>query len=187
MLPFGGFLAPLRTHPQLLPLLILMVLVMSGAGIVSPILSLYAATFSIGTTMIGMIITSFGVGRLLADLPAGVLSQRFGRKPLLMAGPAIIVVGVVQISKSCCATPPFVTLNVTFPAGIDVFESLNASSEGLPAVTVMTVFGTACFTGAFTWPSAGPCPRRATQPSHRRRRLQRARNPRKVVSGAWTI
>ncbi len=33
----------------------------------------------------------------------------------------------------------FVTLNVIVPAGIDeVFESLNASSEGLPAVAVMT-------------------------------------------------
>ena len=64
-------------------------------GFLAPILSLYACDFSVGTTMVGMIITTFGIGRLLADLPAGVLSQRFGRKPLSCAGPAFIVVGAI--------------------------------------------------------------------------------------------
>ena len=95
MLPLRGFLAPIRTHPELLPILLLLTLVMSGTGIVSPILSLYAATFQVGTTMVGMIVTTFGIGRLLADLPAGVLSQRFGRKPLLCAGPAILMAGAI--------------------------------------------------------------------------------------------
>ncbi len=95
MLSLRGFLAPIRAHPQLLPLMLLVALVMSGSGIVSPILSLYAQSFSVGTTMVGMIITTFGIGRLIADFPAGVLSQRFGRKPLLCAGSAFVVVGAV--------------------------------------------------------------------------------------------
>lgn len=91
----GNVFAPLRDHPHLLPFLMLICLVMSGMGILSPVLSLYAATFSVGSTMVGMLITLFGVGRLVADFPAGALSQRFGRKKLLVAGPGIIVIGSI--------------------------------------------------------------------------------------------
>ena len=52
--------------------------------------------------------------------------------------------GLVQTLKSCTSLPAFVTLNVTVPiAGTDFFESLNASSDGFPAVTLMTVMSLA--------------------------------------------
>jgi DHA1 family multidrug resistance protein-like MFS transporter len=76
-------------------ILVLVALVMSGNGLVAPILSVYAETFSVSSTMVGMIITIFGVARLFSNIPAGFLSQRFGRKPLLCLGPAIIVIGSV--------------------------------------------------------------------------------------------
>jgi MFS family permease len=84
----------LRTR-GIVPLLMLLTLVMSGTGIVSPVLSLYAREFGVGGTLIGMMITLYGVGRLLANLPAGVLSDRYGRKLFLCLGPAIIGVGAV--------------------------------------------------------------------------------------------
>ncbi len=87
------FLQPLRDHPQFAVMVVVTTFVMSGVGMVSPILSVYAATFSASATMAGMIITLFGVGRLIINLPAGILSQRFGEKPLLMAGPLILVIG----------------------------------------------------------------------------------------------
>lgn len=68
---------------------------MCGVGLVSPILSVYAATFSASATMAGMTITLFGIGRLMINLPAGLMSQRFGRRPLLIAGPFILLVGSV--------------------------------------------------------------------------------------------
>ena len=39
---------------------------MSGSGIVAPILSIYAQTFSVTGTLVGMLVTMFGVGRLVA-------------------------------------------------------------------------------------------------------------------------
>ena len=55
-----------------------------------------------------------------------------------------LATGFEQIRKLWNATPWFVTLKVIVPGvTIEVFDSLNASSEGLPAVTVMVV-GTAC-------------------------------------------
>lgn len=88
-------LDPFRVQPRLLLLLVMVCLMMSGNGIVAPVLSIYASTFNAGTTMIGMIITLFGIGRLLANVPAGLLSQRFGRKLLLCLGPGIVAVGSV--------------------------------------------------------------------------------------------
>lgn len=90
-----GFFAPLRAQPKLLPLLILVTLMMSGNGLVAPILSLYARTFSVGSTMVGMIITMFGVGRLIANTPAGIFTQKFGPKPLLCGGPILVAIGSV--------------------------------------------------------------------------------------------
>ncbi|MDX3809818.1 MFS transporter [Bosea thiooxidans] len=89
------FLSPLWRNPQIAAVVALTTFIMSGVGLVSPILSVYAATFSASATMAGMIITLFGIGRLIVNLPAGLLSQRIGHRPLLMAGPFILVVGSI--------------------------------------------------------------------------------------------
>lgn len=93
--PSNHFLSPLWRNSQIAVVVALNTFIMSGVGLVSPILSVYAATFSASATMTGMIITLFGVGRLMVNLPAGLLSQRFGHRPLLIAGPLILVVGSV--------------------------------------------------------------------------------------------
>ncbi|MCQ8783599.1 MFS transporter [Mangrovibrevibacter kandeliae] len=88
-------LLPVIRQPQLGLICAMNVFVMSGVGLVAPILSLYASTFSASVTLSGMIITLFGVGRLIVNLPAGFLFQRHGKRILLMAGPVILVFGAV--------------------------------------------------------------------------------------------
>jgi DHA1 family multidrug resistance protein-like MFS transporter len=66
---------------------------MLGNGIVAPVLSTYAMAFSVSTTMVGMVITFFGIGRLFANLPAGILSQKFGRRILLCISAGTILAG----------------------------------------------------------------------------------------------
>jgi DHA1 family multidrug resistance protein-like MFS transporter len=85
-------LSPLR-FAQIGPILALIVLVMAGNGMVVPMMSLYALQFSVSGALIGMMVTLFGVGRLVANIPAGMASERWGRKPFMCLGPAIIVVG----------------------------------------------------------------------------------------------
>jgi len=63
-------------------------------------LSLYARQFGVSGTLLGMMITLFGVGRLVANMPAGILSERFGRRPFLCLGPALIAVGAVGAAVS---------------------------------------------------------------------------------------
>ena len=84
----------LRTR-GLVPLLALMTLVMTGNGMVAPVLSLYAQQFGVSGAMVGMMITLFGLGRLVANMPAGILSERHGRRLFLCLGPAIIGIGAL--------------------------------------------------------------------------------------------
>jgi len=84
------FLEPLAQEKRLPPLLVMIACIMMGSGLVAPILSLYAQTFGVAGTLVGTLVTMFGVGRLLANLPSGYLSQRYGRRPLLIGGPLIV-------------------------------------------------------------------------------------------------
>ena len=62
MITFNYF-EPLRREKRLAPLLLMIALIMMGNGVVSPILSLYAQTFGVASTLVGTLITLFGVGR----------------------------------------------------------------------------------------------------------------------------
>jgi multidrug resistance protein len=86
----GDFFEPLKRERRLAPLLIMIALIMMGNGVVSPILSIYAQTFGVASTLVGTLITIYGIGRLMANLPAGILSQRIGRRPMLFVGPLIV-------------------------------------------------------------------------------------------------
>ena len=90
-MPFHSrFLAPLQREKRLLPLIVMVGCIMAGTGIIAPVLSLYAQTMGVSSTLVGLLVTIFGVGRLMANLPAGYLSQIIGRRPLLAAGPIIV-------------------------------------------------------------------------------------------------
>ncbi len=84
---------PLIENQTLLILCVTTILVMMNHGIISPVLPLYAQDFGVGTAMIGLTITVFGAARLLVNLPAGFLSERYGRRLLLFGGPAVMAIG----------------------------------------------------------------------------------------------
>src|SRR3989337_972324 len=86
---------PLAENQTLLILCVTTVVVMMGWGIMSPVLPLYAQSFGVGTAMVGLTITAVGGARLLVNLPAGVISERYGRRVLLFGGPAVTVVASV--------------------------------------------------------------------------------------------
>lgn len=86
-------IAPLRENPALLMVCVATGIIMLGQGIIGPVLPLYAKDFNVSATMIGASISAFGLARILLNLPAGALSDRFGRRLLLVAGPAITALG----------------------------------------------------------------------------------------------
>ncbi len=90
-----GYFAAIAAQPRLIPVLVTVMLVMSGMGVISPVLSLYASSFGVGTTLIGLTITAFGIGRLLVNIPTGILAERHGRKRLIGAGTLILCLASV--------------------------------------------------------------------------------------------
>ena len=128
----AGFLDSIRQDRRILPLLAMIGFIMCGSGIVAPILSIYAQTFSVTGTLVGMLGTIFGVGRLVANLPPGVLSQRYGRRPLLIAGPLVVAAS----SFGAALANDFVSLVVwRFLQGVGSGVYLTASMAALADIS----------------------------------------------------
>ncbi|MBU1048786.1 MFS transporter [Candidatus Bipolaricaulota bacterium] len=66
-----------------------------GLGIISPILPLYAKTFAASATQIGLVFTAFSISRALLGPFVGRLSDRIGRRPLILGG--LLIYAVVSV------------------------------------------------------------------------------------------
>ena len=62
-----------------------------GMGLLVPILPSYAQSLGGTASLVGLLIASFAVARLLVSLPATWLAQRIGHRRLLIGTPAIMV------------------------------------------------------------------------------------------------
>lgn len=90
----SGVLTRLRRSEELIVLCGATFLVMAGQGVVSPVLPLYAKDFGVSATMVGLTLTVFALARLIVNVPAGMIADRFGRRILLIGGPAITSIGM---------------------------------------------------------------------------------------------
>ena len=60
--------------------------VFSGVNVVSPILPQYAMTFNVPVALTGWAISSYAMARVVTDLPAGMFSDKYGRKKVMVTG-----------------------------------------------------------------------------------------------------
>jgi MFS transporter, DHA1 family, multidrug resistance protein len=155
----GGYLGTIRAQPMLVPLLLIMMLVMSGMGVITPVISIYAQSFGVGVTLIGMTITIFGVARLVVNLPAGMVSERYGRRTMLWLGPLVLAVGSVGAAMAGTfwallfwrfvqGVGSGIYMTVAFAAAADLSEPANRGR-------VMALNQTALLTGASLGPAMG--------------------------------
>lgn len=70
-------------------------LVMTGQGVVGPVLPVYARRFGVSVAAVGVTVAAFGLARLLLNIPLGSLSDRWGRRFLLVGGPLVLAVSMV--------------------------------------------------------------------------------------------
>lgn len=102
MSPFRTLLS--RWIPELPsgPLVVLMALVFLkqiGNGMVWSVIALYGQELGAGTTMIGLLVSCYGGARLMANMPSGIASERFGRRRLMQVGCVLLTLasfGVVM-------------------------------------------------------------------------------------------
>ena len=79
--------ARIRAGTPLLFLVCLVIFLDSlGYGVVVPVLPLYAKQLGVSDFNLGLLFASYAIALLIGAIPAGMLSDRFGRKPFVLFG-----------------------------------------------------------------------------------------------------
>jgi DHA1 family multidrug resistance protein-like MFS transporter len=65
-------------------------LVLLGMSLIAPILPFYAETFNVNYTLIGLVVSAFGIGRILLDLPTGFLAKKYRKKMIMIMGLTLV-------------------------------------------------------------------------------------------------
>src|ERR1700722_8895657 len=86
----------------------------TGLGIALPAIPSLAASFHVSFGVASGVITVFLIGSLCGTIPAGWMVDRFGRRPVLIAGPLIIAVAAICIAYTSSFT---VLLALRFASG----------------------------------------------------------------------
>lgn len=69
--------------------------VILGVSIISPVLPQYALSFSIPVALVGWAVSAFALARVVMDIPAGFLADRFGRKRNMIFGLLLIILSSI--------------------------------------------------------------------------------------------
>ena len=70
-------------------------LILFGAGLVLPVLPLYARSFGVGYAQAGLLVASYSFARLVCDLAAGIVVDRWGERASGAAGLALTTAGAL--------------------------------------------------------------------------------------------
>lgn len=134
-------------------------LVNFGFSLVTPVLPLYALTFSITLAMVGGLVASSGVSRVLVNIPAGVISDRIGVKRSMEIG-----LGIVALSAfvSALATNYWILLVGLVAQGAGAAIYFTTSYIGVSHLCpvskrgkLLSLFISAQFLGATSGPILG--------------------------------
>ncbi|MFX0006593.1 MAG: MFS transporter [Candidatus Hermodarchaeota archaeon] len=71
-------------------------LVLLGLSVIAPILPSYAETFNVNYTLVGLVVAAFGIARMLIDLPAGFLAQKYDKKSLMIMGLLLVSISSIM-------------------------------------------------------------------------------------------
>jgi MFS family permease len=69
--------------------------VILGVSIISPVLPQYALSFSVPVALVGWAISAFALARVVTDIPAGLLADRFGKKKIMILGLVLIILSAI--------------------------------------------------------------------------------------------
>jgi MFS family permease len=73
-------------HPLLLPIYLTSLLVITSSSLLIPVLPLFAREFSDSYGLVGLVLSGAALGKMLGDLPAGMILRRVGIKRAMQAG-----------------------------------------------------------------------------------------------------
>ncbi|HEY5725991.1 MAG TPA: MFS transporter [Methylomirabilota bacterium] len=129
-----------------------------GFGSIVPVIALYARSFDVPQSAIGVAIGAYGLARFLIAVPAGQLADGLGRRNVLALGGLVTAAG----NLLCAYAPDFATFVVArFIAGAGAAFVVNTGQIVLADITTPAERGRvmAVYQGAFLFAvSVGPLP-----------------------------
>jgi MFS family permease len=149
-----------RTRPDriLVWMCVLIAVNQLGFGGIVPVLALYARSFGVPQSAIGVAIAVYGLARFLVAMPAGRLAEGLGRRPTLAVGGLVTAAG----NLVCAYAPTFAVLvGGRFVAGAGAALVLIAGQIVLADITTPARRGRtmAVYQGVFLFAvSIGPLP-----------------------------
>jgi MFS family permease len=94
---------------QIWPIAVSMGITGIAVGVVNPAMPLVIEQLSLDSDMYGTIVAAFGLAKLLLNIPAAVVTERYGRKPFLTYGSMpLLAIGVGGIGIADSVTELFV-------------------------------------------------------------------------------
>jgi MFS family permease len=69
-----------------------------GQGVVLPTMPLYATEFTASLSLVSVAVAALAFGTMLADLPAGMLLERLGRRPMMLLGTGLVALSAVGLA-----------------------------------------------------------------------------------------
>lgn len=70
-------------------------LVSFGFSLLTPVLPLYALTFGVDLAMVGVLVGSIGITKVVLDIPAGIISDSIGTKRFMVLGLIIVTASAI--------------------------------------------------------------------------------------------
>ncbi|HEX9443443.1 MAG TPA: MFS transporter [Candidatus Binatia bacterium] len=92
----GGVLSPFQLLTLYFPGFVLAL----GYSIAMPAIPVFAKSFDTGFAVASLVLVMHGLGEMIAAVPTGFLVDRFGRRPMLFAGPILTAVASLLIALS---------------------------------------------------------------------------------------
>ena len=86
---------PFTRRSLVLPIYLPACLLSFGGGILIPTLPLYAKSFDLSLSLIGLVIAAKDIGILITDVPAGILLERIGRKLSMLIGALVVTLSTL--------------------------------------------------------------------------------------------
>ncbi len=148
---------PIRRESYLLGISIF--LVIAATNILTPLLPVVRADFGVSITAAGLVVGSYGLARLIVDLPAGWLADWVGHRRLSVI--ALIVLIVASVLGSVAPTIEFLIaarVGAGFAVGIlatIILSGLGATASEANRGKVMSFFHVANNTGIALYPLLG--------------------------------
>jgi MFS family permease len=87
-----------------------------GQGLLVPTLPFYAASLGASEATIGFVIAAAALGTLAADVPAGALLGRLGRRPAMLLGATVVALATLAIGLTA-SVPALVALRLLAGVG----------------------------------------------------------------------